>query len=426
MSRKSWGPVVTLALLVSTLLLAGCGGGQKAAVAAGPDWPQWRGARRDGVSTETSWNPMSLQGSPKILWKKDVGTGYSSASIQAGRLYIMGAKEARFTIFCLDAVSGREIWKTRTKSTRDSEATPAVDGDRLYCLVQDGTLLCLKTSSGAEVWKVSYDDDLKARRPNSGWAASPVIEGGLVLVNASSVLAALDKMTGKIAWKIEDPVPPGSWGSYATPVVATIEGARRALFLGASNLVAVDLPGGTPAWSYPHGDGIHTVADPVVSGDGVFISVPQMGAVLTASGSKVQEVWKSLDHSTWLPPAVLVDGHLYGCFIPSSLFLLGWGAIAAQSLPFRCVDWQTGKTVWEKPMTYVSVMAAGDRLITMELNGTIRVIEASPAGYKEIAATSILTKGKGSKTFAVPPVLWNGRLYCRNYDGELTCIDVSN
>lgn len=413
-------------LVVSAVLitLAGCGAGKPAAY-TGPGWPRWRGPNNDGVSTESSWNPMALQGDARILWKRDVGTGYSSPSIQGARLFIAGTQQVRFTVFCLDAVNGRQIWKRQFKGSLDAEATPAVDGDRLYGLMQDGNLFCLKTSDGSLVWNVSCSDDFKARRPYCGWAASPVVDGNLLLLNANSLLAAVDKITGKTVWTVQDAVPPGSWGSYSTPVVADIGGARLALFLGPSTLKAVAVTTGTVAWSYVHGDRIHSVADPVVSGNGVFVSVPQMGARLSVEGGKVRETWKSLDHSTWLPPPVLVDGHLYGCFIPSTLFLTVWGAIAAQSLPFRCVDWQTGKTVWERRATYVSVTAAGDKLITVELNGTIHVVEASPAGYKEIATTSVLTKGKGSKTFAVPLVLCGGRLYCRNYAGELTCIDVS-
>ena len=76
-------------------------------------------------------------------------------------------------------------------------------------------------------------------------------------------------------------------------------------------------------------------------------------------------------------------------------------------------------------MAHVTVMAAGDKLIMIELNGTLHVVKASPKAYEEIATTRVLADGAGPRTFAVPPVLCDGRLYCRNYISELTCIDVS-
>ena len=42
------------------------------------DWPRWRGPNGDGISMEKDWNPEALAGGPKILWKVDVGAGYSN------------------------------------------------------------------------------------------------------------------------------------------------------------------------------------------------------------------------------------------------------------------------------------------------------------------------------------------------------------
>ena len=54
------------------------------------NWPQWRGPNSDGISNETDWNPEALAGGPKILWKVNLGTGYSNVVIQDDRLYTMG------------------------------------------------------------------------------------------------------------------------------------------------------------------------------------------------------------------------------------------------------------------------------------------------------------------------------------------------
>ena len=50
-----------------------------------PAWPQWRGPRGDGVSTETGWSAKWPSTGLKTLWQTNVGTGFSSISVAAGR-----------------------------------------------------------------------------------------------------------------------------------------------------------------------------------------------------------------------------------------------------------------------------------------------------------------------------------------------------
>ena len=75
------------------------------------DWPRWRGPNGDGISMETDWNPEALAGGPKILWKADIGSGYSNVAIEDNRLYTMGRKEGKNQVLCLNAKTGRKIWR---------------------------------------------------------------------------------------------------------------------------------------------------------------------------------------------------------------------------------------------------------------------------------------------------------------------------
>ncbi len=414
--------ILVLDLLWSPSLLPAHGGAEEAVV--GPSWPRWRGANGDGVSSEASWDPKALQGTARVLWKMDVGQGYSSASIRNNRLFTMGLKNRELNVFCLDAVSGRVIWKTSMKSIGVPQATPTIDGDRLYCLNQFGMLICLNASNGASVWKVDLAADLHAQRPSSGWAASPVAEGGLLLVNANSRQIALDKLTGHLLWECEDKVPIGSWGSYATPVVSDFGGVRCGVFLGPSTLIAVNLSTGKKLWSYPHKDYMHVVADPIVSGGNVLIALPEGSTLLRSEAGKPAVIWKTREFATWLPPPVLLDGYLYGSHIPPEDFISTWDRVHSVGLPLRCIDWKTGKVMWEKRMNYVSLTAAAGKLIMLELDGTLHVAAATSQTYKELAVTKVLAGRGGPPTFAAPPVLCSGRLYCRSLDGDLVCIDL--
>src|SRR5213080_5012447 len=52
------------------------------------DWPQWRGQNRDGIAKETGLLKKWPANGPSLLWQvKDLGSGYSTPSVAAGRLY---------------------------------------------------------------------------------------------------------------------------------------------------------------------------------------------------------------------------------------------------------------------------------------------------------------------------------------------------
>ena len=81
--------------------------------------------------------------------------------------------------------------------------------------------------------------------------------------------------------------------------------------------------------------------------------------------------------------------------------------------------------MWEKSMKTVSLTAADGKLIMLELNGTLRIAEASSSKFTEISSADVLGGAEKPRIFATHPVLCGGKIYCRNYAGDLICIDVS-
>ena len=140
------------------------------------DWPQWRGPNGDGISMETNWNPEALSGGPNILWKVDIGMGYSNVAINDNRLYTMGQEG----VYCFDADTGEEIWKHSFKSIADPQSTPTTDGKYVYALDKIGILLCLKAKNGKVRWKKDLVSEYDVVKPFYGFAGSPVIEGALL------------------------------------------------------------------------------------------------------------------------------------------------------------------------------------------------------------------------------------------------------
>ena len=79
------------------------------------DWPRYRGSNYNGISVEKDWLGKWPGGSPKPVWKKNVGIGFSSMSVAGGRLYTVGndgkKKGGKDTVYCLDAATGDEVWR---------------------------------------------------------------------------------------------------------------------------------------------------------------------------------------------------------------------------------------------------------------------------------------------------------------------------
>lgn len=71
------------------------------------DWPSWRGVDRNGITPETAWSHDWPADGPKQLWKANVGTGFSSMVVAAGRVFTMGWSADQDTVVSLMPSPGR-------------------------------------------------------------------------------------------------------------------------------------------------------------------------------------------------------------------------------------------------------------------------------------------------------------------------------
>src|SRR5438128_1590831 len=60
-----------------------------AVAAYADDWPQWQGPKRDGVWREDGILHQFPKGGPKVLWRKEVGGGFTGPAVAQGRVYLM-------------------------------------------------------------------------------------------------------------------------------------------------------------------------------------------------------------------------------------------------------------------------------------------------------------------------------------------------
>jgi len=376
------------------------------------DWPCWRGPNGDGISTESDWNPESLN-EHRIVWKTSVGTGYSSVTIKAQHLYTMGNKNNVDTVYCLDTATGNEIWHysypCRLGLHPGPRATPTIHGKYVYTLSRDGYLFCFNAENGKVRWKKNITSEFNVRPPTWGFAGSPVIEDDVLIINAGVWGIALNKNTGKKVWTSK----PGT-GGYATPVIYDYKGNRCAAIFGEKALYTVDVETGKLLWSYPwRTDHDANAADPLVVGNRVFISSNYGSgcALLEITGKKPKVLWKNRSMNSHFSSFIYLDGYIYG--------IDGHAANNSRSV-LRCLDIKTGDVVWGKTLGFGSLIAVNDKLILLNYRGDLFIAKASPASYQEVSrARGVLTR-----TCWTPPVFWNGGIICRNLRGDLIYIDL--
>lgn len=381
------------------------------------DWPQFLGPQRDSASTETGLRQSWGANGPPILWQKEVGEGFSAPVVAGERLVLFHRIGNEEIVECLDSVNGKEIWKHR-EATNYSDplgkgdgprSTPLIAGKRLYTLSPGGRLLCLKLANGQKVWQRELLKDYSVPRSYFGVGTSPILEDGKLLINVGARAAgivAFDKDSGKEVWKATE-----DGASYSSPVAATIDGVRHAVFFTRQGIVSLDPANGNvhfrKRWR-SRMDASVNAATPVVFGDNLFFTACyETGAILVrAKKDGLEELWsndRSLSCHFGTP--VYHEGYLYG-----------FDGRQESGTEFRCVEAKTGKVMWSKEgFGCGSMIRAEGNLIVLSEGGDLVLVACKSDKYHEKARGMVLA-GPCRAHMA----LANGRLYARD-NQKLVC-----
>jgi outer membrane protein assembly factor BamB len=398
--------------------------------ASSHDWSQWRGPRRDAVSTETGLLKEWPKGGPPVVWKqKGLGGGYSAPSIANGRLYGMSYQGSDEVVWARDEATGGSLWTTRVAAKGNAgynegpRSTPTVDGDRVYAVGVQGDLECLAASSGKLIWAKNYKRDFRGKMMSGwGYSESVLVDGDKVIGTPggdNAALAAFDKMTGRVIWTARVPNAGGS--GYASVMPAEVGGVRMYITWLRSKLVGVAANNGELLWENPRpANGTANIPTVIVKGDLVFASTGyNAGATLLklrASGSRVtaEEVY-DLSGSQ-------VQNHHGGMVLVGDHVYLGHGH--SRGTPM-CVELATGKVVWkaDRPVASGSagIVYADGNIVFRHQEGKVALVEATPAGYK-LHGQFDQTDRSSANAWS-HPVIANGKLYLRDQD-VLICYDL--
>lgn len=345
----------------------------------------------------------------------------------------MGKKKESNVVCCLNAETGKSIWQFSFENLNETQSTPAVDDTAVYALSKDGILICLEIQKGRPRWKKNLVTEYGAVKPFYGFAGSPVIEGDLVILTVNTAGMALKRQTGELVWT-SDPPPKEAVSSdangtdYSTPVVYSENGKRAALIYGWNGLSSMAVETGKQRWVFRWNHYYIQAADPVLNGNQVLLvadwaaDLSRQSVLLAIQGKQPAVLWKSSNLFSDMTTPVVHDGCIYSCH--------GGSHSVSPYASIKCLELKTGKLLWErfpggrKFPDAISLMEAAGKLIVLYRSGQLFLAEASPAGFTPLSHCDVLEGRNTVRLFYTPPVLCNGRIYCRNGGGDLVCIDV--
>jgi len=396
-----------VALLASVTAIHPPEPGQPAAAAApASTWSGFRGPNRDGVYS----GPIRLAWQGLVpMWKKSIGGGRASFAVAAGRAFTIEQRDRNEVVAAYDVMTGRELWTNAWPEHfsqwmgggEGPRATPAWSDGLVYALGARGELRCLDAESGKVVWRTNILEDAGAKNLRWGMAASPVVIGDAVVVLPGGArgrsVVAYERRTGKRLWNALDDKQ-----AYVSPMLVTILGVQQLLVVSSTRIVGLSLDRHEVLWQFPWTtDHDASAAQPIVVGESrVFYSSGfGTGATvveLTREGSTInaQQLWRNIRMKNRQSSSVLHDGYIYG---------LDEGILA-------CVDAATGDLKWKGGRYgHGQLLLAGDHLVITTEDGDLVLVNATPDKLQETARVSAIE----GETWNVP-ALADGILLVRN------------
>jgi len=403
------------------------------------DWPHWRGPERNDVVAESSGWGSADWSLKDAAWTRNVGEGGTSPLVVAGRLYVMGWSQERDSVLCLDAATGKELWKSAypcpahgrnhmgdEKFYSGPTATPEFDPatGRLYTLSTDGDLACWDgAKAGEKLWGLNlYEAYRVPQRPfvgaeqrDYGYITAPLITGDWVLVQVGSkegCVMAFAKDTGRRGWVSECRDAAGHTGGLAP---LTVEGIPCVAMMTLNNLVVFRLDRGnegrtvaTYPWTTDFGN---NVASPAVVDDGILITSEYNHKSICRLKITLQgatKLWEVPQSSKACTP-VVYRNHVYWA----------WRRL-------HCLDLATGERKWEGGDygdAGSCIATADGKLLVWGGNGRLSLVET--AGTSPGAFQELVRAGRITPAVSWPHVVFaGGRLYCKDRDGNLKCFQV--
>jgi outer membrane protein assembly factor BamB len=395
------------------------------------NWPHWRGARDNGCA-ESGAFPVKWDATNNLAWKISLpGKGCSTPVVWNERIFLTAPTNGNDAVLAFDW-AGKPLWQTTLGTEKagknahgsGSNPSPVTDGKSIFVYFKSGDLAAMDLD-GKIRWQANLVERYGKDTLYWDYGNSPMLTEKDVIVarmhHGESYLAAFDKQTGELHWKVARNYTTSIEGdhSYTTPLLIRHEGREALLVLGGEHLTAHDAGDGAVLWSCGDFNPQHkanwvAVASPVVTGD--------MAIVPYARGARLQGITRggsgdvTATHRSWLREDT-------GTFVSTPVEYRGRIYLLHDHGPDRgkveCIEPATGKTVWtgELPKSgaeyYSSPVVADGKIYAAREDGVVFV--ARVEGNFEV-----LSENAMGEQIIASPVPVAGRILLRG-ENHLFC-----
>lgn len=386
-------------------------------------WPGFLGAGATDYAAAkipTTWGP-----SDHLAWKTALpGHGQSSPVVWKGKVYltsIEGPEKDTNHVYCLDLSDGKLLWTHSSDSSfkvknsyyvSRAAPTPVADAQGVIAFFESGDLIALD-EQGQVRWTRSLAKEGATFKNRFGLGASLVQHKNHVIVlvddEGPSYLLAVDKSTGKDAWRTERT----SRVSWSSPALVDVGGTSVVVVSSAGSVDGYDPETGNPLWSFDEVGG-NTSNTPVPFGSGKFL--------VGASQGQRREYAGIADKSNVAMQVVIEDGKpqlkklwtaekVFSSFA-SPMVHAGYAYWVNQAGVVFCFDAKTGENVYSKRIDqscWATPVGIGDRVYFFGKDGITTVLQAGPE-FKKLASNrlwnpedvKIDSNERGAETFGGP------------------------
>lgn len=424
--------------------------------------PGFMGAGRDGVLAARAFSIRWEDSPPEVLWKQAIGEGLAGMAVgraekvqaaagtdpvgsangsdegvadEGGRWlgYTIEQRGKQEWVVCYDLSDGSVLWQHQEDGyhsnpmgdvgPRSTPTLEAADADldsagKVYAQGATGTVWCLDAIQGDLLWRVSLLELAGITQKQSeeyvpwGRSGSPLRVDDLLVVPMGGApggpegvhsLVALDAETGAVKW-----MSGTHQVSYASPVLATIDGVRQIVSVNEDTVTGTDVSTGellwTADWPGKTNQGA-SCSNPIAFSDGrVLVSKEYGGGAKMLQVTRGEEGWST---------EVLWEDHRVLKTKFTNAVIHGDFAYAISNGTLECVDLRDGRRQWRQGrgerVGHGHLVLVEDVLVSSTEQGGLVLVELTPEAYRELGRVSVIE----GKTWN-PPTIFDRYALLRN------------
>lgn len=345
----------------------------------------------------------------------NLGSGYGSATVVDGKVYVVGEVEGIETVFAYDD-QGAQLWETAisprwNRSFPEPRTTPTFDNGFLYIVTGLGDVACLNAGDGKIKWRVQAFEKFGGEFHRWGIAESPLIVDDKVIVTPGgkdATVIALDNQTGAVVWATTGA---DATANYCSPILIERGGLKIIATMLPKYFIGINAADGSLLWKDAFSDYQEKPKDinpnsPLYRDGFIYTTsgYDDGGAMfqLAEDGRSVKRVWTDKTLDVHIGGAVEFDGVIYGA---------SWEGNNNGS--WAALDWKTGKVLWEHKWINKGAIISADGMLYLytEKEGMVGLVKPNPKQF-ELVSSFKITQGSG--THWAHPSIADGRLYIRH------------